>query len=113
MLKKLFAKKALRRVAIAGTDTSFEVGRNKTVLESALETGLAYPHDCTVGTCGQCRSRLLSGKVDAITPFGYTLSREELEQGYILACQAVPESDIVVEVELGAGDAAPVRVPAR
>jgi p-cymene methyl-monooxygenase electron transfer component len=70
------------------------------VLERALKEGLAYPHDCTVGTCGTCRTKLISGKVDAITPFSYTLSKEELEAGYILACQAVPKSDLVVEVEI-------------
>ncbi len=103
LLKKLLARKPLSRVRIAGGEVEFEVGRNKTVLESALENGLAYPHDCTVGTCGACRTRLLSGKVDAITPFGYTLSREELEAGYILACQAVPETDLEIAVELGEG----------
>lgn len=105
VLKKLFGKKPLRRVRLAGTEHEFEVGRNETVLESALKAGLAYPHDCTVGTCGTCRSRLVAGKVDAITPFGYTLSRAELEGGYILACQAVPESDLEIEVDL-AGSAA-------
>jgi p-cymene monooxygenase electron transfer component len=104
MLKKLFGTKKPYRVHLTGTDIGFEVGRNKTVLESALESGLAYPHDCTVGTCGSCRSRLLSGRVDAITPFGYTLSREELEGGYILACQAVPESDLEIEIDLAAAD---------
>ena len=106
MLKKLFAKKPLKRVTLAGDGAQFGVGRNKTILESALETGLAYPHDCTVGTCGRCKTRLVSGKVDAITPFGYTLSREELQAGFILACQAVPTTDLVVEVEL-ASDALP------
>lgn len=101
MLKKLFGSKPARRVSLADGSLDFEVGRNKTVLESALEQGIAYPHDCTVGTCGSCRTRLVSGKVDAITPFGYTLSREELQAGFILACQAVPESDLVIEVELG------------
>ncbi len=100
MLKKLFGRKNPHRVHLSGTQVEFEVGRNKTVLESALESGIAYPHDCTVGTCGSCRSRLLSGKVDAITPFGYTLSREELQAGYILACQAVPETDLEIAVEL-------------
>jgi ferredoxin len=79
----------------------------------ALAAGIAFPHDCTVGTCGSCRSRLVSGKVDAITPFGYTLSREELAGGYILACQAVPESDLVVEIDIADGAAAPVRTAAR
>jgi p-cymene methyl-monooxygenase electron transfer component len=111
MFKKLFGKRPPKRVRIAGSDIEFEVGRNKTVLESALDSGIAYPHDCTVGTCGSCRSRLLAGKVDAITPFGYTLSREELQAGYILACQAVPESDLEIEVELGA--ASVIRTGAR
>lgn len=108
MFRKLFAKKAPAKVALLGGPI-FEVGRNETVLEAALKVGIAYPHDCTVGTCGSCKSRLLKGKVDAITPFGYTLSREELQAGYILACQAVPESDLEVDVPLGGG---PIRTVA-
>lgn len=111
MLKGLFKKKPARRVRLTASGQEFEVGRNETVLESALAAGIAYPHDCTVGTCGTCRSRLITGKVDAITPFGYTLSREELEAGYILACQAVPESDLEIEVDLTIQK--PVRTAAR
>ena len=48
---------------------------------------------------------MLSGSVDAITPFSYTLSKDELAAGYILACQAVPKSDLVLEVEIGLGGA--------
>ncbi|WP_374413771.1 2Fe-2S iron-sulfur cluster-binding protein [Novosphingobium colocasiae] len=113
MFSKLFGKKAPPKVVLEPSGTTFEVGKNKTVLESALEQGIAFPHDCTVGTCGSCRSRLVSGKVDAITPFGYTLSREELQGGYILACQAVPESDLVIEVDLPSADEAPVQTAGR
>ncbi|WP_068075725.1 2Fe-2S iron-sulfur cluster-binding protein [Novosphingobium lentum] len=117
MLSRIFGRKAPHRVAITGTDgapsATIEVGRNKTVLESALEAGLSYPHDCTVGTCGSCRTRLITGKVDAITPFGYTLTREELEAGFILACQAVPLSDLAVEVDLAPADLAPRTFAAR
>lgn len=113
MFSKLFGKKAPPKVVLEPSGTTFEVGRNKTVLESALELGLPFPHDCTVGTCGSCRSRLRSGKVDAITPFGYTLSREELQAGYILACQAVPESDLVLEVDLPTADEAPITTQGR
>ena len=62
----------------------------QTVLEAALAEGIAYPHNCTVGTCGSCKTRLRQGEVKAVTDFGYTLSKQELEAGYILACQAVP-----------------------
>ncbi|MFN4134698.1 MAG: 2Fe-2S iron-sulfur cluster-binding protein [Novosphingobium sp.] len=101
MFSRWFAKRPPPKVSIPESGLGFEVGRNETVLEAALKSGIAYPHDCTVGTCGSCRTRLLEGKVDAITPFGYTLSREELQAGYILACQAVPESDLVISVPLG------------
>jgi p-cymene methyl-monooxygenase electron transfer component len=103
LFSKLFAKAAPRQVSVQPGGQSFAVESGETVLERALKDGLAYPHDCTVGTCGTCRTKLISGKVDAITPFSYTLSKEELADGYILACQAVPKSDLVVEVEIASG----------
>lgn len=100
--KKIFGGVADRRVTLLPSQRDFIVTGQETILERALKQGIDYPHDCTVGTCGSCRSRLVSGSVDAITPFGYTLSKEELGQGYILACQAQPRTDVVIEVELGA-----------
>jgi p-cymene monooxygenase electron transfer component len=85
----------------------FEVEPGRTVLESALRRSIDYPHDCTVGTCGTCRTKLCDGKVEAITPFGYTLSKEELDAGYILACQALAKSDLVLQVEIGSAEATP------
>lgn len=101
-LKSLFRKAPPKQVFLQPDGVRFAVLSGETVLERALKESIAYPHDCTVGTCGSCRTRLISGKVEAITPFGYTLSKEELEAGYILACQAVPRSDLVLEVEIGA-----------
>lgn len=99
-LKKLFAGRGPLDVRLQPSGAHFAVPSGETILERALKEGLAYPHDCTVGTCGSCRSRLVEGKVQAITPFGYTLSREELEAGYILACQALARSDLLLEVSL-------------
>ena len=70
----LFKKALPRTVTVEPGGQSFAVAPGETVLERALKAGLAYPHDCTVGTCGTCRTKLVSGKVDAITPFSYTLS---------------------------------------
>jgi p-cymene methyl-monooxygenase electron transfer component len=103
LFSKLFGKAEPCTVEVQSTGQKFAVASGETVLERALKDGLAYPHDCTVGTCGTCRTKLISGKVDAITPFSYTLSKEELAAGYILACQAVPKSDLVVEVEIASG----------
>jgi p-cymene methyl-monooxygenase electron transfer component len=110
--KKLFGGAAPKNVTVATSGVTLEVLPDETVLERALKDGISYPHDCTVGTCGACRTKLVSGRVDAITPFSYTLSREELDAGYILACQAVPKTDLVVEVELGSGISEDVRTSA-
>lgn len=109
-LKSLFGGGGDRHVTLQPGGATFDVARGETVLESALKHGLAYPHDCTVGTCGSCRTKLVAGKVEAITPFGYTLSQDELAAGYILACQALPKTDLTLEVEVGTADAiAPTR----
>jgi p-cymene methyl-monooxygenase electron transfer component len=100
---KLFGKAEPCQVEIESTGQTFAVASGETVLERALKEGLAYPHDCTVGTCGTCKTKLISGKVDAITPFSYTLSKEELAAGYILACQAVPKSNLMLDVEIASG----------
>ncbi|MDB5577857.1 MAG: hypothetical protein JWR80_3033 [Bradyrhizobium sp.] len=104
-LKSLFAAAKPKHVEISPSGIAFDVTPGQTVLESALAQGIAYPHDCTVGTCGSCRTRLRDGRVEAITPFGYTLSKEEIDSGYILACQALPKSDLVVEVDVAPGGA--------
>jgi p-cymene monooxygenase electron transfer component len=81
-----------------------ELASGETILQAALAQGVAYPHNCTVGTCGSCKTHLSEGSVKALSDFGYTLSKEELDAGYILACQAVPRDALtVVEIaDLGA-----------
>lgn len=71
-----------------------------TVLQSALAQGLAFPHNCRVGGCGECKCRLVAGTVKELTDKSYLLSAEELRANFILACQSLPRSDLTVEVRL-------------
>ncbi len=98
-IKSLFGKADPQKVLFNASGLQLMVALGKTILEQALKVGSPCPHDCTVGTCRTCRTNLISDNVDSITPFGYALSRKELQAGYILACQAVPKTDLVVEVE--------------
>lgn len=98
-LKSLFRSKPVKSVTVQPFERQFEVRGSETLLESALLNQVPFPHNCTVGTCAACKCRLVSGRVKAITDFGYTLSKQELEAGYILACQAVPlDEETVVEI---------------
>lgn len=78
------------------------VAPKETLLQAALREGIAFPHSCRVGGCATCKCRLVSGKVRELTQSSYILSDDELDQGYILACQAVPQTDVRIEVDLSA-----------
>lgn len=81
-------------------DRQVTVQPRETILQAALRSGVEFPNSCRVGACGTCKCRLTDGKVKELTETGYLLSADEIEQGYILACQSVPLSDIHVEVEV-------------
>jgi NAD(P)H-flavin reductase/ferredoxin len=77
----------------------------ETVLQAALRNGVDFPSSCRVGGCGTCKCKLAAGKVKELTETGYLLTADEIDQGYILACQSVPETDLRVEVDLSRGAA--------
>ncbi len=91
-----------RPIAAQINDQSITVEPGETVLQAALRHGIEFPSSCRVGGCGTCKCRLTSGRVKELTETGYLLTAGEIDQGYILACQSVPRSDIGVAVDLSA-----------
>jgi ferredoxin len=71
------------------------VGRtgNETLLESARRAGLSPPFSCEAGNCGTCMGKLVEGK--ATMRVNDALDEDEVEDGYILTCQAIPDTDTV------------------
>lgn len=98
-----FAKRRPAAALINGTRV--EVGPGETLLQAALRQGIDFPHSCRVGGCASCKCKLVSGQVKELTETGYILSDEELDAGYILACQSVPRGEISIEVDLSAAQA--------
>lgn len=95
----LFARKGPFVATLPGGERiTVQPGDN--LLKAALEAGIAWPHNCRVGSCGECRSRLKSGKIKELNDFSYVLTKEELDAGMILACQTYLRSDIEIEVEI-------------
>ena len=94
----LFAKKGPTTATINGQ--AIPVEPKETLLQAALRAGIDFPHSCRVGGCAACKCQLVAGQVRELTETGYLLSDEELDQGYILACQSVPKNDIRVSVDL-------------
>ena len=102
MFSSLF-KRSIREPKTAVINgNSIVVKPNETLLHAALRMHIDFPHSCRVGGCAQCKCRLVDGKVKELTDVGYILSDEEFENGFILACQSIPKTDISVEVDLSA-----------
>ena len=113
MLSRLFGQKAASHaVRLAPSGAEFTAAPKETLLQAALNQGLSFPHSCRAGGCGTCKCRLVKGKVKELTDKSYLLSAEEIRDNYVLACQSVPQSDVEVEVALGAPSALPVAGPA-
>lgn len=73
------------------------VAAEQTILQAALEAGVSYPHGCRSGRCGSCKSRLVSGDVELGKHSPFALTEEDRANGLVLACRAVPTTDVIVE----------------
>ncbi|MBU42676.1 MAG: hypothetical protein CMN76_05615 [Spirochaetaceae bacterium] len=98
----LFSKKPKSfTVKIQSTGDEIEVDSKTTILQAALDKGLAYPHRCRVGSCTSCKTKLVDGKIKELTDTAYVLSMEDIQGGAILACQSLPKCDLTIDVQLG------------
>ncbi len=68
----------------------------ETLLETARRAGLSPPFSCEAGNCGTCMARLTEGNATMRT--NDVLEEDELADGYILTCQAVPDTTSVAVV---------------
>jgi len=75
-------------------DFDLSLGSNTTILDAALKEGADLPFACKGGVCCTCKARLLEGNVTMDVHWG--LEEEEIEEGYILACQSHPTTEKVV-----------------
>lgn len=107
-----FSKKPSGPVTAEINGQVIEVAAKETVLQAALRQGIDFPYSCRVGGCATCKCKLVEGKVRELTQTGYILSDDELDQGFILACQSVPKTNLKIEVDLTAQQARK-KVPGR
>ncbi|MDO6564230.1 2Fe-2S iron-sulfur cluster-binding protein [Amphritea sp. 1_MG-2023] len=68
------------------------VGEN--ILDAGMNNGMDLPYSCKAGVCSTCKCKLVEGEVDMDISHG--LEQHEIEDGYILSCQAHPITDTVV-----------------
>jgi 3-ketosteroid 9alpha-monooxygenase subunit B len=80
-------------VTLDGTTHEIRWPRNAKLLDVLLDKGLDAPFSCREGHCGACAVLKKSGDVEM--EINDVLEQEDLDEGLILGCQAVPRSDSV------------------
>lgn len=85
------------KLTIKVDDRSFDLDLpydGDTILDAALKHGADLPFACKGGVCCTCRAKVMEGSVDM--EVNYALEEEEVNQGFVLTCQAHPTSDRVI-----------------
>lgn len=82
----------------------FQVGAGESVLDAALRQAVALPYGCRNGSCGSCMGRVVEGRIDYPEGLPGAITPEQAEAGQALFCQAVPDSDLVIEAREASED---------
>jgi ring-1,2-phenylacetyl-CoA epoxidase subunit PaaE len=77
-------------ITVDADEVSFEMSQQQTILEAALKQGLDVPYSCQGGICSSCICRVTEGS--ATMKKNQILTDNEVAEGLVLACQAVPTS---------------------
>jgi 3-ketosteroid 9alpha-monooxygenase subunit B len=82
---------ATAHVELDGETHTVSWPRDTVLLDVLLAKGIDAPFSCREGHCMTCACVLKNGKVRMLV--NDALSQNDIDDGYILACQSVPESD--------------------
>jgi ferredoxin len=61
-----------------------------TLLQTARSAGLQAPYSCETGSCGTCMALVTEGSARMVN--NDALEDDEVDEGYVLTCQALPTS---------------------
>jgi len=76
---------------------TISVGPRTSILDALEREGIFLTSSCGgKGVCGKCRVIIKSGDVDRRSTI--RLTREELDEGYALACQSYPLGDLLIDI---------------
>lgn len=84
------------KVKFTYQEKEYMFSQNKSIIENAEDFGIELKYSCSMGGCGSCRIKMLSGNVQMKND--NCLTEEELSEGYILACISHIQEDTVLEI---------------
>ena len=81
-----------------GVTRFIECKPNEVVADASYRQRINIPLDCRDGACGTCKSFCESGSYDGGDYIEDALTDEEADEGFVLTCQMVPESDLILRI---------------
>jgi uncharacterized 2Fe-2S/4Fe-4S cluster protein (DUF4445 family) len=85
------------RITFLPEEKTVDVEAGTTLMKAAEQAGVYINTLCGgKGVCGRCRVQVTNGKIRADKHSISLLSKEEILQGYVLACQAKVDSDMEI-----------------
>ena len=105
VLHDRFMRIMTAHVRIEPSGHEFFVDGGDNLLESALRAGLALDYGCSIGNCGQCKARIVSGQVQKTRHADYALTAAEKSAGVVLMCCNTAVIDLVIEAHEAHGAA--------
>ena len=106
----LLAQESLLRIMSAHVQVKpsgheFFVDGNDSLLEAALRAGLSLDYGCSIGGCGKCKARIVSGQVHRLRHSDYAFTAAEKAAGVVLMCCHTAATDLVIEAREAHGAA--------
>ncbi len=85
------------KVKFLPNETTVEVEAGTTVMDASEKAGVHINNLCGgKGICGKCRVKITDGKIRADRHSISSLSKEEITDGYVLACRMKIDSDMEI-----------------
>jgi len=75
------------------------ITEGKTILEAANQAGIYINSECGgEGVCGRCKVQIMEGEFEKSPSSMTFFTSDEIQQGYVLACQTKINSHLVISV---------------